>query len=60
MQIKIELKREDLIKLVKAEIKRQLGGVSMTGEVKILTKSKHNWKAEWEEAEYQAIYICNT
>jgi len=58
MKIEIELTREDVKKLVLAELRNRLGNTELNIEaVEIFVKSKQNYKAEWEIAEFKATYI---
>ncbi|MGH9966558.1 MAG: hypothetical protein ACREBG_01825 [Pyrinomonadaceae bacterium] len=56
MKVRIEVSAEDLKSLVLKHI-RNLGiSVSDLGSIKIETKSKQNYKAEWESADFCATY----
>lgn len=55
MKIDIEISEETLKVLVIQYIQKQLGEVEFTkDDVKILVKSKQNYKSEWEQAAYKA------
>ncbi len=57
MRINIEIGEEELKKLIIQEIKDKLGSVVLdTSKVKIMVKSKQNYKSEWEPAAFKAIY----
>ena len=57
MNIKIILSEMDITRLVMAEIQNKLGDIQLgNGDVKIMVKTKHNFKAEWETGEFQAVY----
>lgn len=60
MKLVIELGEEDVKKLILAELQRRLGEVSLDiKNVKIETKSKQNYKSEWETANYRVNYEGN-
>lgn len=57
MNIKIEINEADMKRLVVSEILRQLGMAAVDidiGCVTIETKSKQNYKSEWEVAAFRA------
>jgi len=55
MNINIEIGELDLKKLIMDEIHRQLGDVPFLPEKVIIeVKSKQNYKAEWETANFRA------
>lgn len=57
MKLFIELGEEDVKKLVLAELQRRLGEVTLDiKNVVIQTKSKQNYKSEWETAAYRVKY----
>jgi hypothetical protein len=57
MKLKIELTTSDIKKLVTNELERRLGETPLNiDKVNIETKSKQNYKAEWESAEYRVTY----
>ena len=57
MNITIELTRKDMEKLIAAEIQRRMGDVEIdASKVDIKVKSKQNYKAEWESADFKATY----
>lgn len=49
---------EDLRRLVYQDMENKLGPAALVNEnmVKIEVKSKQNFKAEWEPAEFRAVY----
>ena len=60
MNIEIRLTQNDLRKIVARHISEVIGGVDISPDnVLIEVKSKQNYKAEWEPAEWRAIYIAN-
>lgn len=60
MRLYIELGEEDVKKLVLAELQRRLGEVTLDiKKVVIQTKSKQNYKSEWEIAAYKVSYEGN-
>ena len=55
--IKIELNETMLEKLVRNYLQNKLGDIEIREEdIKIQVKSKQNYKSEWENASYRAIY----
>lgn len=55
MNIKLELNRVELQKLVQECFEKKLGDVSFDPkDINIETKSKQNWKSEWESADFRA------
>lgn len=57
MNINISLDESDIKRLVCEEIQRKLGDVPLdTTRVRIETKSKHNYKSEWEVAAFRVEY----
>lgn len=58
MKIRIEITKEDLQKLVLDKMRELVPNIGLFDEkmVKIQTKSKQNYKSEWEEADFRAIY----
>jgi hypothetical protein len=61
MQIDIELTEQDLKKLVVEELRARLGDkFSLTEkDVAIETKSKQNYKSEWETAAFRAKILVS-
>ncbi len=59
MQISIILTDKDLKKLVLDEIRRQLDSDIKEEDIRIEVKSKQNYKADWEVADFRAT-ICKT
>jgi hypothetical protein len=56
MHINVELNENDLKKLVLDEIIRKTGNDEITEkDIKILVKSKQNYKFEWENADFKAV-----
>lgn len=61
MKIRIEIDQERLRQLVLADIKRQLGSIPIDfKDIDIQTKSKQNYKSEWEVAAFRAIVDIET
>jgi hypothetical protein len=57
MKLRIELTQDDLKRLVYTELESRLGDFPLKPEhIKIETRSKQNYKSEWETAEYRAVY----
>lgn len=56
MQITIEITEQDLKNLIKDHIENTIRGDVNINDVKILVKSKQNFKSEWEVASFKAIY----
>lgn len=57
MKIHIELDSHQLKALVIEHLQNRLGNVALdVKNLRIEVKSKHNWKAEWEDALYRATY----
>lgn len=57
MKITIELSSDDIKELVVKELQRQLGDIQLDAtKVKIETRSKQNYKSEWETADYRVKY----
>lgn len=60
MKLVIELGEEDVKKLIIAELQLRLGEVLLDiKNVKIETKSKQNYRSEWETAVYRVNYEGN-
>lgn len=55
-QIEVVIDKKKLIELVKDYLCSKLVGVSEADNVQILVKSKQNYKSEWEDAEFKAVY----
>lgn len=57
MQIEIKLTETDVKQLILNEIEKRLGEIPLdTSKVRIETKSKQNYKSEWEEAAFRVNY----
>jgi hypothetical protein len=57
MKIDIELSAIDLKKLIREELERRLGDLQIgENDIHIFVKSKQNYKAEWEDAHFKAVY----
>lgn len=60
MQIEITLTETDLKRLVIAELQSRLGNVVIEPkDVRIQVKSKQNYKADWEVADFRATLSIN-
>ena len=57
MKIRVELDEKILRMLVIGYLEERLGSLSPKIDmIKIEVKSKQNYKSEWEEAEFRAVY----
>jgi len=57
VKINIELSQQDLIKLVHGFFEEQLSGMTVNPDfIRIEVKSKQNYKSEWEQADFRAVY----
>jgi hypothetical protein len=57
MKIDIEIDEKRLRELVVEEIQSRLGDIPLeTKDVRIIVKTKQNYKAEWEVGEFKATY----
>jgi len=57
MKVTIEIDSEELKRLVIAKIEDTLGSVALdNSKVRILVKSKQNYKADWESGDFKAVY----
>lgn len=57
MKINIEIDESELRRLVFEHIRSKLGDAKINPKhVKIQVKSKQNYKSEWEEAAFRAVY----
>lgn len=60
MNLKIEISELELKKLIVAELKTRLGEVTFEPDnVQIEVKSKQNYRAEWEQANFRATLTVN-
>ena len=59
MKVTIVIDKKELIALVLSEIGKKFDGTFDTEKVKIQTKSQQNYKSEWEEADFKAVYEGN-
>lgn len=58
MQVKIEIGEKDLKAMVHNFIKTKMNHVDVRlDDIKIMVKSKQNYKSEWEQAEFKAEYF---
>lgn len=61
MRIKIEINEGDVKQLILNEIARKLGDIPFDKtKVVIETKSKQNYKSEWEVADFRVSYSAVT
>jgi len=56
MKIDVEYTQEDIKKLILTDLKEKFGGEIDERQLTIQTKSKQNYKSEWETAEFKATY----
>jgi trehalose-6-phosphatase len=57
MKVRIEIDERKLKELVLRHLQSQLGDLEVDEKkVLIQVKSAQNWKAEWEAANYRALY----
>ena len=56
MTIKIEITEDDLKKLVIEHVEDKINHTMDKSKMKILVKSKQNYKSEWEVASYKLEY----
>lgn len=57
VKIRIEINEATLKQLVAEYLDKKLGDLSpKPANISIRVKSKQNYKSEWEEAEFQAVY----
>ena len=59
MKIHIEITETDLKELIAEKIENLMDCEVNTKDIKILVKSKQNFKSEWEEANFKAEYVKN-
>lgn len=56
MKLRVEVTENDLKNMVAAYINDKLGSLEVdTSNVVIEVKSKQNYRAEWEKADYRAV-----
>lgn len=56
--INIELTEADVRRLVRSELERIMGDISLSDkDVQVEVKSKQNYKAEWEPAAFRARVV---
>lgn len=61
MQITIELTENDLKKMILDKVINETGNSNIElCNIKILVKSKQNYKSEWEEAQFKATCLSVT
>ena len=60
MKITVELTEKDLVDLVVKEISNRTNSNVSANDVRIETRSKQNYKSEWENAAFRARYITDT
>lgn len=55
--VHIELTTEDIKQLIREHLVKLTGNENLSeGSLTIMVKSKQNFKAEWEAAEFKAVY----
>ncbi len=57
--MRIEISASDLKKLVLDYLREQLSEELNVENVKIETKSKQNYRSEWEQADFRCVYESN-
>ena len=58
MKIEIEYTEKELKELILKDISKKLGTIGFDEKsVKIMVKSKQNYRAEWEEVSFRAILL---
>lgn len=60
MQIKIEISKQDLKRIIKNYIEEKTNQTVEEKDISILTKSAQNFKSEWEVADFKAEYNTTT
>lgn len=56
-RILIEIDEHDLRRIIHDYLRKTLGDVEISEQyIKIEVKSSQNWKAEWEQAKFRAVY----
>lgn len=56
MNIRVEITNEDLKSLIKEHLSELFNTPIDESKLKIQVKSKQNYKSEWENADFRAIY----
>ena len=56
MRIRIDIDADTLKEIVVEHLKQQLGDTFDPNHLKIETRSKQNFKSEWEVADFRATY----
>lgn len=59
MDVKIEMSEKDIREAIYAWIKKEIGVGVDPVQVKIQVKSKQNYKSEWEEASFRALFAVS-
>lgn len=54
--IKVEYTEKELAALIVRDLENKLNITMKVEDVKIMVKSKQNYKSEWEEASFKATY----
>ena len=57
VQVKIEITKDVLRRLIIEHISSVMNGAFIPDRVQIEVKSKQNYKSEWEEADFRAVYM---
>jgi len=58
MKVSVEIDEEKLKELVRDYLNEQLGELGAElSNIKIETRSKQNFRSEWEEAEFRARFV---
>lgn len=58
MKIKIEINEQDVKRLIAEYIEERTGNPVEEKDVVIYTKSKQNYRSEWEPASFKVEYVC--
>lgn len=62
MKLRLELTKDDLVKLIRARFAEMIADdtiVELEDKIVIETKSKQNYRSEWETADFRAYLEIN-
>lgn len=60
MRLEVSINEVEMRQVLLEHVREKLGDVSITlDDIKIETKSKQNYRSEWEEASYRATLVRN-